>query len=126
MSETSETRPRLDASQFDHVGIPTEVEWEGAAYLPDDGVWITNPRQHPANVEWVRHTEASRMPEPIKTRPHIAYRVDELEPFLAAYKVLAPPFVIPESGVRVAFVEVDGVITELMAFANRDQEEWVV
>ena len=124
--KVTSSRPALDFAQFDHMGIPTDESREGEVYLPDDGVWITNPRELAANVEFVRHSDKSRMHELIKTRPHVAYRVESLTPFLESYEVLSEPFVIPESGVEIAFVEIDGVVVELLSFANKDQEEWVV
>jgi len=116
-------RPELPMARLDHVGIPTAEEKPGAEYLPDDGVWITNPRSHALGVEWVRHTADSRMPERLQREPHLAFRVDALAPYLAAHEVLVPPFDLGR--VEIAFVDVDGVIVELIDFKETDEEEWV-
>lgn len=115
--------PELSRSQLDHVGIPTRDHKPGAVHLPDDGVWITNPREHPLAVEWVRHTDESRMPARLQAEPHLAFRVDALGPYLDAYAVVVPPFAI--EGVEIAFVDVAGVIVELLDFKDKDEEGWV-
>jgi hypothetical protein len=115
--------PQLGMAQLDHVGIPTPDEKPGAVHLPEDGVWITNPREHPLAVEWVRHTTESRMPARLQREPHLAFRVAELAPYLAAYEVLVEPFAI--EGVEIAFVDVAGVVVELLDFKDKDEEDWV-
>ena len=116
-------RPELPMSRLDHVGIPTTEEKPGAEYLPADGVWITNPRSHPLGIEWVRHTPESRMPARLQQEPHLAFRVDALAPYLLAHEVLVPPFALGR--VEIAFVDVDGVIVELLDFKETNEEEWV-
>jgi hypothetical protein len=52
-------------------------------------------------------------PELVKTVPHVAFEVDELEAALEGYKILIPPN-SPSPGVLVAMIEVKGAPVELM------------
>jgi hypothetical protein len=120
---THANKPILEMSSLDHVGMPTGRQPAGASYLPDDGVWITNPRQHPLNIEWVHHTSESRMPQRLQRETHLAFRVTDLGPFLDAYEVLVRAFAV--DGVEIAFVDVEGVVVELLDFKSKNEEEWV-
>ena len=40
-------------------------------------VWVTNPRNHPEHIEFLRYEPDSTVPEVIKANPHIAFRVDD-------------------------------------------------
>ena len=62
---------------------------------------------------------------PLRTAPHVAYRVDDLGAAIEA-TILAEPF---DNGrgddfLRVAFVEVDGAVIELMQYGNPDETGW--
>lgn len=115
----------LDRARFDHVGIPTDRVHDGATWLEADGVWVTDPRAHPLNVEWVHHTPLSRMPERLKRTFHLAYRVDDIDAALRSGSVVVPPFDIADGFVRVAFADYDGVLVELMQYRDPDEERWI-
>jgi hypothetical protein len=97
---------QLDRATFDHVGVPTTEKKEGESWVESTRVWVTNPRAHPANVEWLRFEPDSPVQGPLRTQPH-------LEPFDPA-----PGFL------RAAFVLIDGAPVEFMQYADPDEEGW--
>ena len=115
----------LGRERFDHIGIPTSEAKEGAVWLEEDGVWLTNPREHPLNVEWVRYAPGSPMPARLQNNLHIAYRVDDLEEAIAGHDVLVAPFTIGDGFVTIAFVEIDGLVVELMRYGDPAEEGWL-
>jgi hypothetical protein len=40
--------------EFDHVGLVTEDKKAGENFVEATRVWVTNPKEHPFNVEWLR------------------------------------------------------------------------
>jgi len=44
----------IEKARFDHWGIPTHEPKAGEKWLEPSRVWITNPRRHPAHVEFLR------------------------------------------------------------------------
>jgi hypothetical protein len=57
------------------------------------------------------------VPEIVKTIPHVAFAVDDLDEALKGRKVLIAPNA-PSPGVRVAFILDDGAPVELLEFTN--------
>jgi len=115
----------FDRRAFDHVGIPTDEAKEGAVWLEADGVWVTNPRDHPLNVEWVRYAPGSAMHPRLKASMHIAYRTETLEHDLRRHEVIVPPLDLGGGFATIAFVDVGGMIVELMQYADPDEKGWV-
>jgi hypothetical protein len=88
---------------------------------------VTNPRASAYNVEWLRFEPDSPIAGPLRTEPHVAYRVDDVQRAIEGHQVLAEPFDPTGTGdnfLRVAFVEVDGAVIELMQYGNPDEEGW--
>jgi len=116
----------FDRRGFDHLGLPTDEEKEGAVWLEPDGVWVTNPRESPLNIEWVRYAPDSRMHPRLRGQAfHLAYRVGDLAEAVRGRDVIVPPFDLGGGFATIAFVDVDGVIVELMQYADPDEQGWV-
>ena len=115
----------FDRGEFDHVGIPTSEEKEGAVWLEADRVWVTNPRQHPLNVEWVRYAPDSPMHPRLKSSFHVAYRVEDLGEALRDLEVLVGPLDVGGGFATVAFVDADGLVLELMQYGDPQERGWV-
>jgi hypothetical protein len=63
----------------------------------------------------------------LRTAPHVAYRVGDVDAAIEGHAVLAEPFDPTGRGdgfLRVAFVEVDGAVVELMQYGNPDEAGW--
>jgi hypothetical protein len=115
---------QFDRSRFDHVGIPTEEEQDEESWVEATRVWVTSPRAHPYNVEWLRYEPDSPVIGPLRTEPHIAYRVDDVEAAMEGHIVVAEPFDVGDGFLRVGFVEIEGALVEFMQYANPDEEGW--
>jgi catechol 2,3-dioxygenase-like lactoylglutathione lyase family enzyme len=99
--------------EFDHIGIPTANKREGMRFLESKRLWLTSPAEHPFRVEWLWYEADSPEAELIRTAPHVAYRVDNLEEAMNGLPVIAEPFDV-FGEVRVSFVEVDGAPVEFV------------
>ncbi len=117
----------IDRSRFDHIGLVTDEVKDGESFVAATRVWVTNPRADPFNVEWLRFEPDSPVTGPLRTAPHVAFRVDDLEAAIEGHTVLAEPFDPTGRGddfLRVAFVEVGGAAIELMQYGNPDETGW--
>jgi hypothetical protein len=59
------------------------------------------------------------MPELVRTVPHVAFEVDDLEAEMAGHEVLIAPN-SPSPGLTVAFIVDDGAPVELMVFDRNE------
>jgi hypothetical protein len=117
----------IDRSRFDHIGLVTDETKEGESFVASTRVWVTNPRADAFNVEWLRFEPDSPVTGTLRTAPHVAYRVDDLEAAIEGHTILAEPFDPTGRGddfLRVAFVEVDDAVIELMQYGNPDETGW--
>ena len=115
---------RFARGSFDHVGIPTTVRHDGESWIEPTRVWVTSPRAHPFNVEWLRYEPDSPVTGALRDQPHIAYRVADLTQAIEGHRVVLEAFDVGGGFARVAFVVQDDVVVELIQYANPDTEEW--
>ena len=99
--------------KFHHFGVPTRTQQDGETYLEGAKVYITDPDQHPFQVEFLRFEADSPLPEAVRTQAHAAFIVDNLEGALEGQNVLIPPFDATEQ-LRVAFILDGDAVIELM------------
>jgi hypothetical protein len=117
---------QFDRARFDHVGVVTSVPQAGESWVEATRVWVTSPRAHPFNVEFLRFEDDSPITGPLRTDPHVAYRVADVNEAIRGQEILAEPFQPapdPEF-LTVAFVYVDGAVVEFMQYANPEEEGW--
>ena len=101
------------AAEFRHFGVPTTVEGENETYLEGAKVHITDPESHPYKVEFLRFEPDSPLPEAVRTRPHAAFLVPDLDAALEGQNVIIPPFE-PMENLRCAFIMDGDAVMELM------------
>jgi len=101
--------------RYHHLGIPTDVEREEEIFLPELGMYVKSFRSNPFGIEWVRFEKDAPFPELVKTTPHLAFQVENLEAAISGREVLIPPNA-PSEGVRVAFVVHEGAPVEFLEF----------
>ena len=102
----------------------TERVKSGERWVEATRCWVTSPREHPYNVEWLRFEPDSPVTGLLRTEPHLAYRVDDVERAVEGHFVLAEPFDVGDGFVRVGFVEVDGAVVEFMQYRNPHEAGW--
>jgi hypothetical protein len=102
--------------RYHHLGIPTTVPRPGEVYLPHLKIHVAGFETSPFGIEWMRFDPDCRVHELVRTVPHLAFEVDDLEAALAGRRVISPVS-SPSAGVRVAMIEDDGAPVELMEFS---------
>ncbi|KQU85635.1 hypothetical protein ASD00_32100 [Ensifer sp. Root31] len=110
---------------FDHIGLITDQEQPDETWVEENRLWITNPRQHPYHVEFLRYAEDSPAPLALRTKPHVAYRTTDIEAAIEGHKVVQPPFDPSGVGfVKVAFIEVGDALIEFMQYRDPHEAGW--
>jgi hypothetical protein len=101
--------------QFDHVGIITTEKKGDEIYVPATKVWVTDFRQHPFHIEWLRFEPDSPVTGPVRERPHVAFRVENIRAAAAGLKTLIEPF---DAGIAVVgfYQTADGGVVEFMEY----------
>ena len=99
--------------KYNHVGIPTTARFEGEIPLPHLQVTVSDHQDNPFGIQWQRYWKGAPYPELVKSVPHVAFEVDNLEESLQGHHIIIEPN-SPSPGVRVAFIEVRGTPVELM------------
>jgi hypothetical protein len=116
---------QADRSTFDHIGVVTTRKQPKESWVEETRVWVTNPREHPFNIEFLRFEPDSPVTGVLRTEPHVAYRVPDLEAAMEGHDIILGPFDASGTGfVQVAFANVDGALVELMQYANPDETGW--
>lgn len=99
--------------KYNHLGIPTKKSFEGEIELPHLKVTVSDHKSNPFGIQWMRYHEGAPYPELVTNIPHVAFEVDDLEKAIEGKKVIIEPN-SPSKGVRVSFIEEQGVPIELM------------
>ena len=110
--------PSVIAAQgwrYHHIGIPTQTPRAGEQYLADFKMYVSGFESSPYGIEWMRFDADSPLPEIIKSVPHVAFEVDDLEAALEGKEILTPPN-CPSEGVTVAMIIDNGAPVELLEF----------
>ena len=118
---------QFDRTRFDHVGVVTTEKRGAESWVEATRVWVTNPREHSFNVEFLRFEPDSPVTGPLRSQPHVAYRVDDVGSAILGHELLAEPFqpaVDDPEFLTVAFVQVDGAVIELMEYRDPDEQGW--
>ncbi|MGJ8627053.1 MAG: hypothetical protein ACSHXB_08845 [Sulfitobacter sp.] len=108
--------------KFNHVGIPTTSNFEGEIALPKLTMTISDHKNNPFGIQWQRYDADAPYPELVKTVPHVAFEVDDLQSALIGQNILIQPN-SPIKGLVVAFIEVNGAPVELMEIDRSICEE---
>lgn len=115
---------RFDRRRFDHVGLITDVPQAGESWVEATRVWVTSPRAHPANIEYLRFEPDTPVAGPVRDEPHLAYRVDDVDAAIGDCEVLLGPFDVADGFLRVAFIRYHDAVVELMQYRDPDEEGW--
>ena len=103
--------------KFNHIGIPIQGPFEGEIDLPHLKMTVSDHANNPYGIQWQRYWPGAPYPDLVKSVPHVAFEVEDLNAELAGQKVIIEPN-SPSPGLIVAFVEVNGAPVELMQFLN--------
>lgn len=98
---------------FNHIGIVTTEQKEGAMLNEGLHVWLTDYSKSPNKIEFLKFEAGSCLPELVQTQAHIAYTVPCLEEELKGKNVIFGPAVCDEH-LTIAFIEEEGIAIEIM------------
>jgi hypothetical protein len=101
--------------RYHHTGIPTRELRDGEDYLPEYKLYRSGFPDSPYGVEWMRYEDGSPVHDLVKTLPHVAFEVDDLDEALEGKEVLSAPGA-PSDGVRAAMIVDNGCPIELIEF----------
>lgn len=101
--------------RYHHTGIPTTTPHPGERHLPELGIYVCGFPESPYGVEWMRFEEGCAVSGLVRTVPHVAFEVDDLDRALEGKTLLSPPS-SPSPGVRVAMIVDNGCPIELLEF----------
>jgi hypothetical protein len=105
--------------RYHHIGIPHTVPRAEEQYLDHLGVHVCGFDTSPYGIEWIRFEAHCRVPDIVKTVPHVAFAVDDLDEALKGKTILIAP-AAPSAGVRVAFILDGGAPVELLQFETSE------
>lgn len=101
--------------KYHHLGIPTQTPQPGETHLADLKVYCTDHESNPFGIQWMRYEEDCPLPELVRTVPHVAFEVEDLQRALAGQEILIAPN-SPSPGVLVAFIVCDGAPVEFLQY----------
>lgn len=103
--------------KYHHLGIPTSKKLPDEIYLPQFKFYVSGFSTSPFGIEWMRFEKDSPISKLVRTVPHIAFEVNDIDYELANHdlKVITQPNSHVD-GIRVAMVEHDGAPVELIEF----------
>jgi len=105
--------------KYHHIGIPTEKSIPGEKHLKDYGVFHYGFEESEFGIEWMRYEDVCPLPEIVKTKPHIAFEVEDVRKAIIGRKVIIQPN-SPSEGNIVAFIEEDGLPIELLQIDGKN------
>jgi hypothetical protein len=106
--------------KYHHLGIPTKDFIPGEIHLPHLKIFVSGFNTSPFGIEWMRFEDDCPISELIKTVPHIAFEVNDLDKELREnnFEIISDPG-IPSEGIRVAMIKHNGAPVELIEFDRK-------
>lgn len=89
--------------RYYHVGIPTDRPRAGERYLEHMKMYVSGFETSPYGIEWMRFEPGSPISELVRTVPHIAFEVDNLDAEVKGKELLGEVSE-PSEGVRVGMI----------------------
>jgi hypothetical protein len=101
--------------RYHHIGIPTDIQRPGEIYLERFKMYVSAFETSPCGIQWMRFEPDSPVHALVKSVPHIAFEVDDLQSAIAGKEILTEPN-SPSEGVMVAMILDSGAPVELLEF----------
>ena len=105
--------------RFHHVGIPTESPRESEQYLESLKMYVSGFETSPYGIEWMRFEHDCPVSDLVRTVPHVAFEVDDLDAILEGKQIIGE-ITSPSEGVRVAMIVDNGAPIELLEFSKEN------
>ena len=104
--------------KYHHLGIPTDKPFSGEVYLKHYKIYHYGYDKSEYGIEWMRYEKDCPLPEIVKTLPHIAFEVDDINKAIKGKKVIIEPN-SPSEGNIVAFIEENGAPIEFIQIKKK-------
>jgi len=103
--------------KYHHLGIPTNIKMPNERYLSHLKFYVSGFSTSPFGIEWMRFEDDCPISELVKTVPHIAFEVDDLDKALNEhdFEIISKPSQ-PSEGVRAVMIKHNGAPIELIEF----------
>jgi len=105
--------------RYHHLGLPVSTPLPGMTHWEHLHIWASDHQDNPFGIQFMLYEPECPVPELVRTRPHLAFVVDNLDEALVGKDVLITPN-SPSAGVRVAFLVDRGEPIELLEFDTPD------
>src|SRR5690349_25141985 len=89
--------------RYHHIGIPTDVPRPGEYYLEKFKMYVTAFEMSPCGIQWMRFETDSPVHALIKSVPHAAFEVDDLQAATDEQEIITVPN-SPSEGLTVAMI----------------------
>ena len=99
--------------KYHHLGIPVQEPIAGEVSLKDYKFYHYGFENSMYGIEYMRYEEDCPLPEIVKTKPHLAFEVEDLHEYIRDKRVIIQPN-SPSEGNLVAFIEEEGMPIELL------------
>ncbi|MDA3954861.1 MAG: hypothetical protein PF485_14535 [Bacteroidales bacterium] len=99
--------------KYHHMGVPVKDPIPGERYIPHLKFYVKGFDTSPFGIELMRFENDCPLDEIIKTMPHIAFEVPDLEKAIKGFELIGEPN-SPMEGIKVAMIKHNGVPIELM------------
>src|SRR6056297_1776390 len=108
--------------KYHHLGIPTDMKMPNERYLPHLKFYVSGFSTSPFGIEWMRFDDDCPISDLIKSVPHIAFEVDNIDKELHEhdFEIISEPGV-PSKGVRAAMIKHNGTPIELIEFEKKNK-----
>jgi hypothetical protein len=103
--------------RYHHIGIPTTLRRPGEKFIEHLKVYVEGFERSPYGIEWMRFESGSPISQLVRTVPHIAFEVDDLDAAIEG-RTLLGGIASPSKGVRVAMIVDDDAPVELLEFSK--------
>lgn len=102
------------AAEYMHIGIPILNKKPNMVYNEWGGFWVNESvDEYDYKIEYLKFEEGTRFPEILSKVFHVAYKVDNMEPYLAeADQIIYGPESLSDT-VRLAFIIKEEAVIEL-------------
>ncbi len=111
----------MNERRYHHLGLVATKPMDSEYYIEDWKVSLTPYDESEFHLQWCRYHEGCPLPDLVKTVPHVAFIVDNLEQALKGKKVIYGPF-FPVKNWCVAFIEECGAPVELIETSLTEEQ----
>ncbi len=106
--------------RYHHIGIPTREIKPNEKYLSKYKFYVSGFETSEYGIEWMRFEEDSPVSDLVKTIPHIAFEVDDLNTAVEG-KELIGEITSTSEGIRVAMIKENGAPVEFIEFNKNNK-----